>query len=63
MEVYTVKEVAEKLQVHIGTVWNYIKSGKLKAAKFGNRYRISEQQLQEFFNSMTTDSKEQDTND
>lgn len=52
---YTPEQVAEKLQLNVNTVWRYIKEGKLKSAKFGNRYRISEDQLREFFEQMTVD--------
>ncbi len=34
---YTKQEVADKLHVTIMTINNYIKAGKLKAVKVGNR--------------------------
>ena len=43
-----VEEVAEKLRLHPNTVREYIKGGKLPAAKFGKVYRIKEQDLEEF---------------
>jgi excisionase family DNA binding protein len=55
MKVYTPEEVAEALKLNVNTVWRYIKDGKLTAAKFGNRYRISEKQLEEFFERMSTE--------
>ncbi|MBO8183436.1 MAG: helix-turn-helix domain-containing protein [Archaeoglobus sp.] len=57
MEVYTPAEVAKKLKVNVNTIYEYIKQGKLKAAKIGNRYRISEEQLQEFFKQMSTENE------
>jgi excisionase family DNA binding protein len=47
-EFYTPQEVAEKLRLNVNTVYEYIRMGKLKAARFGNRYRISENDVQEF---------------
>jgi len=44
---YTVKQVAQLLQVHWQTVLNYIKSGKLVALKLGKGYRISRHELNE----------------
>lgn len=52
---YTPEQVSEILQLNVNTVWRYLKEGKLKSAKFGNRYRISEEQLREFFNEMSTE--------
>ncbi len=42
---YTVQEVAEKLSVHEETVRRWIKSGKLKAERFGRAWRIRESDL------------------
>jgi excisionase family DNA binding protein len=63
MEIYTPEEVAEKLKLNVNTVWRYIKDGKLQAAKFGNRYRISEDQLREFFERMSTEASGADAQD
>jgi excisionase family DNA binding protein len=48
--VYTPEQVAELLQLKESTVKNYIRQGKLKAAVFGTRMRVSEEHLREFFN-------------
>lgn len=46
---YTVKEVCGILHRNNKTVYNYIKSGMLKASKPGNRdYLISESDLNDF---------------
>jgi excisionase family DNA binding protein len=50
-KVYTPEQAAELLQLSEHTIRSYIKQGKLKAAAFGNRLRISEDHLREFFNS------------
>jgi excisionase family DNA binding protein len=34
---YTTKEVSEKLNVHLRTIQNWVKYGKLKPFKFGPR--------------------------
>lgn len=45
---YTVKDAAQILQVSERTLRGYIKSGKLKARKFGYVWRIAESDLSEF---------------
>ncbi len=42
------KEVAELLQLNILTVYEYIRSGKLKAVMFGRNYRIEGKDLEKF---------------
>lgn len=56
IKVYTIRQVADILQVSYRTVQNYIYSGKLKAFKMaGNgRYRVTAEALKEF-----TDTKEE----
>jgi excisionase family DNA binding protein len=56
VDYYTVEESAAKLKISKYTVWKYIKSGQLKAAKIGKIYRISESQLDEFMKSLETKS-------
>ena len=48
---YTPKEVAEILKLSDYTIGDYIRSGKLKAIKFGRVWRISENQLKQFLES------------
>lgn len=48
---YTSKEVAEILKLSNYTIGDYIRSGKLKAIKFGRVWRISENQLKQFLES------------
>lgn len=47
-EYYTPEEIAARLKLHINTVWRYLKSGRLKASRIGNRYRVSDEQLELF---------------
>lgn len=45
---YTPKEVAEILSLHYLTILRNIKSGKLKAVRIGQQFRISKEDLQSF---------------
>ncbi|WP_141724717.1 helix-turn-helix domain-containing protein, partial [Streptomyces niveus] len=40
-ELYSVGEVAERLGLHVRTVRNYVRDGRLKAVRIGKQYRIS----------------------
>ena len=42
---YTPKEIAEKLKLNIGTVYKWIREGRIKAIKLGDVWRISESEL------------------
>lgn len=48
MKVYTIDEVTEILHVTRRTLYIYIKEGKLKAAKIGKYWRVTEKALEEF---------------
>lgn len=54
IEFYTPAEVAQKLRLHVNTVYEYIRMGKLRAARFGNRYRITEEAIQQFVEQTLT---------
>ncbi|GMA66263.1 helix-turn-helix domain-containing protein (plasmid) [Alicyclobacillus fastidiosus] len=45
---YTPQEVADTLRLRVQTIYEYIRMGKLPAARFGNRYRITEQDIEKF---------------
>ena len=49
MKVYTPEEVATMLKVNKVTVYRHIRSGLLRASKIGQQYRISEEQLKDYF--------------
>ena len=53
-DVMTTREVAEILRVHPYTVNSLIRSGKLKAFKISNRYRVRRADLEEFMESEET---------
>ncbi|RPK87329.1 helix-turn-helix domain-containing protein [Streptomyces sp. ADI98-10] len=42
-ELYSVGEVAELLGLHVRTVRNYVRDGRLKAVRIGKQYRISKE--------------------
>jgi len=48
MNFYSVEDVKAMLKISEGTLYRYIKEGKIPAVKFGRRYRISEETLKAF---------------
>lgn len=49
LRVYTLDEVAEMLTVDRKTLYIYIKNGSLKAFKMGKYWRVTEENLKDFF--------------
>ncbi|SDQ88108.1 DNA binding domain-containing protein, excisionase family [Thermostaphylospora chromogena] len=47
-EFYSVEQVAERLGLHVRTVRNYVRDGRLKATRIGRRYRIAREDLDAF---------------
>lgn len=41
-----IKEAAQKLKCSTRTIQSYISSGKIKAVKIGNKWQISEEEIQ-----------------
>ena len=50
----TPAEVAEELQLNLLTIYKYIREKKLLAIKFGRKYRIARNDLDEFVKSNKT---------
>lgn len=48
IEVYTLKELVDLLQVTRRTLYNWIKDGKLKAFRVGKGWRVTKEALEEF---------------
>lgn len=46
---YTITETAAILQTTRQTIYNYIKNGQLRAERMGNRQRISQEALDDYF--------------
>lgn len=53
LEVYTLEEIEQLLQVTRRTIYNWIKSGKLRAFKVGRGWRVSRAELDRFMNEGT----------
>jgi excisionase family DNA binding protein len=47
-ELFTADEVAERLGLHVRTVRNYVRDGRLKAIRIGKQYRIARADLEAF---------------
>ncbi|MEV1048863.1 helix-turn-helix domain-containing protein [Streptomyces sp. NPDC049916] len=43
---YSIGEVADQLGLHVRTVRNYVRDGKLKAVRIGKQYRISREDFE-----------------
>lgn len=53
IKVYTLDEVSEIMKLTKRTLYNYIKSGTLKAVKMGKYWRVSEENLRDFISTGT----------
>ncbi|WP_020580089.1 helix-turn-helix domain-containing protein [Actinopolymorpha alba] len=45
---YSVEQVAERLGLHVRTIRNYVREGRLKAVRIGKQYRIAHEDLEAF---------------
>ena len=45
-DLYSVEEVADRLGLHVKTVRNYVREGRLKAVRIGKQYRIAREDLE-----------------
>jgi excisionase family DNA binding protein len=45
-QLYSVEQVAERLGLHVRTVRNYVRDGRLKAVRIGKQYRIAREDLE-----------------
>lgn len=50
IKVYTLNEVKKLLKVSLRTLYRYIKDGKLKSTKIGNKWIVTEENLKDFIN-------------
>jgi len=58
MKFYTKKEAAEVLGVNPRTIERYLLSGKLKGARFGKAWKISEDDIQAFYDAVKKETAE-----
>lgn len=49
---YNVKEIAQAFNISTQTVLKYIKEGKLKGARFGKRYYMTEQAIKDYLETL-----------
>jgi excisionase family DNA binding protein len=45
-DLYSVEQVADRLGLHVKTVRNYVREGRLKAVRIGKQYRIAREDLE-----------------
>lgn len=45
---YSIEQVAELLGLHVRTVRNYVRDGRLKAVRIGKQYRVAPEDLERF---------------
>lgn len=53
-EFYRARNLAEKLEINIMTIYRYIKAGKLKAYKIGKEFRIDKNEFNRFLDKVKT---------
>ena len=53
-DLYSVTEVAELLGLHVKTVRNYLRDGRLKSTRIGKQYRIARADLEKFTGAAVT---------
>ena len=58
-DVYTLEELAELLQVTRRSLYNWIKSGKLKAFKAGREWRVTGEAVDEFTTHGTEENNQE----
>jgi excisionase family DNA binding protein len=47
-ELYSVEQVAERLNLNVRTIRGYVRDGRLKAVRIGKQYRIAREDLEAF---------------
>jgi excisionase family DNA binding protein len=47
-DLYSIEQVASLLRLHVRTVRNYVREGRLKATRIGKQYRIARADLEAF---------------
>jgi excisionase family DNA binding protein len=52
-ELYSIEQVAQRLGLHVRTIRNYVRDGRLKAVRIGKQYRIARDDLEAFTGTTT----------
>jgi len=52
-KIYTLEEISDLIKITRRTLYDYVKTGKLKAVKIGRTWRVTEKQLEEFLSTGT----------
>lgn len=52
-KLYKTSEIKEILKVSMNTIYNYIRGEQLKAVKIGDKYRVTESELERFLKEGT----------
>ncbi len=52
-KLYTIDEIAKVLKVTKRTIYNYIRSGAIKAIKIGKYWRVKHEDLEQFLATRT----------
>ena len=47
-KIYTTKEAADRLKISYRKILDLLKDGELKGKKVGNKWRVTEEQIQEY---------------
>lgn len=58
IDIYTLEELSEQLDMDKQTLRNYIKNGRLTASKIGNKYFVTSESVMEFMNNNRYTPKE-----
>jgi excisionase family DNA binding protein len=57
-EIFTIKEIADYLEVHPMTVYKYVQNGKIPAFKIGTSWRIRKESIEKWINENELKGKE-----
>ena len=58
-EFYTIQEIADILGLHVKTVRNYVRQGRIVSTKVGKQYRVPRQDLEAFIGKTLESGPEQ----